>query len=140
MLRSRSSVRGLKTFKIDVEDFEKKDLHIHVPEGAIPKDGPSAGITMAVALTSALTGKRVNSRVAMSGEITLRGSVLPIGGVREKVLAAHRMHLAEIILPEKNRKDLQEIPASVQRRIAIHLVSHMDEVLELALKKAPARR
>ena len=133
-IRSRA-----KKLHINPTDFEKKDLHIHVPEGAIPKDGPSAGITMAVALVSALTGNAVSKEIAMTGEITLRGLVLPVGGVREKVLAAHRLCLSEVILPQKNKKDLVDIPASVKRRLRIHLVSHMDEVLVLAMKKNGSR-
>jgi len=133
-IRSRT-----KKLHINADAFEKKDLHIHIPEGAIPKDGPSAGITMAVALASTLSGKPVSKNVAMSGEITLRGRVLPVGGVREKVLAAYRMRLTDIILPQKNEKDLVDVPAATKRQMTIHLVTHMDEVLDLALKKGGAR-
>ncbi len=116
------------------EDFyDKVDLHIHVPEGAIPKDGPSAGITMATAIASALSKRAVRSDLAMTGEITLRGNVLPIGGLKEKVLAARRAGIKVIILPEKNRKDLEEIPKSVRQVMEFHCVSRMEEVLELAL-------
>jgi ATP-dependent Lon protease len=116
------------------EDFhERLDLHIHVPEGAIPKDGPSAGITMATALASALTNVPVRRDVAMTGEITLRGRVLGIGGLKEKVLAAYRAGIKTVILPEENLKDLEEIPANVKRRLEFVVVQHMDEVLSVAL-------
>lgn len=113
--------------------YEKNDIHIHVPEGAIPKDGPSAGITMATALISALTGKPVSKEVGMTGEITLRGRVLPIGGLKEKALAAHRAGLKKIIIPKENEKDVDDIPASVRKELTIISVSHMDEVLKHAL-------
>jgi ATP-dependent Lon protease len=116
------------------EDFhEKLDLHIHVPEGAIPKDGPSAGITMATALVSSLTNQPVRRDVAMTGEITLRGRVLPVGGIKEKVLAAHRAGIKTVILPRENEKNLEEIPANIRRKMQFILVGHMDEVLPHAL-------
>ncbi len=127
-LRSRADVLGL-----DPDFNESVDLHIHVPEGAIPKDGPSAGITMATALMSALTKVAVRKDVAMTGEITLRGKVLPVGGIKDKILAAHRAGITEVILPKENEKDLEEIPAEVRDVLETHLVESMDEVLRLAL-------
>lgn len=119
---------------IDPDFYEKTDIHIHVPEGAVPKDGPSAGITIATALVSALTGRRVRKEVGMTGEITLRGRVLPIGGLKEKSLGAHRAGLKKIILPKENEKDIEEIPESVREDLEFVLVSQVDEVLEHALK------
>ncbi len=127
-LRSRAELLG-----VDPDFNEAMDLHLHVPEGAIPKDGPSAGITMATALVSALTKIAVRKDVAMTGEITLRGKVLPVGGIKDKVLAAFRGGITEIILPRENEKDLDEIPAEVRDRMEFHLVDSMDEVLRLAL-------
>ncbi len=118
---------------IDLDVFERMDIHVHMPEGGIPKDGPSAGITMATAVVSALTGRPVFRHVGMTGEITLRGRILPIGGVREKVLAAHRAGLKTIILPEKNLKDLIELPKTARSELKIIPVKHMDEVLQIAL-------
>jgi ATP-dependent Lon protease len=120
---------------IDFEVFERMDIHVHMPEGGIPKDGPSAGITMATAIVSALTGRPVFKHVGMTGEITLRGRVLPIGGVREKVLAAHRAGLKTVILPEKNLKDLVDLPKTAKSELKILPVKHMDEVLQIALAK-----
>jgi len=118
---------------IDEEMFENLDIHIHVPAGAIPKDGPSAGVTILTAVTSLLTGVPVNPRFAMTGEITLRGTVMPVGGVKEKVLAALRAGIRETILPEKNQKDLEDIPDAVKEQMTFHWVSTMSEVLQLAL-------
>ena len=121
------------SLNIDMEVFERMDIHIHMPEGGIPKDGPSAGITMATAIISALTGRPVFKHIGMTGEITLRGRVLPIGGVREKVLAAHRAGLKTVLLPEKNMKDLTELPKTAKAELKIIPVKHMDDVLKLAL-------
>ncbi|OIN89976.1 endopeptidase La [Candidatus Beckwithbacteria bacterium CG1_02_47_37] len=121
-----------KPLGIDKDFYYKNDIHLHVPEGAVPKDGPSAGITMATALISALTNKKVKKTVAMTGEITLRGRVLEIGGVKEKVIAAHRAGITILILPKNNQKDLWEVPEPVKHEIKFHFVSHLDEVLRIA--------
>lgn len=121
--------------KIEFEAFERLDIHVHMPEGGIPKDGPSAGITMATAIISALTGRPAYRHVGMTGEITLRGRVLPIGGVREKVLAAHRAGLKTVLLPEKNMKDLVDLPKTAKSELKIIPVKHMDDVLLLALSE-----
>src|SRR5205809_2031106 len=119
---------------IDERAFRRRQFHVHVPAGAIPKDGPSAGVTMVTALASLLTGRAVKHNVGMTGEVTLRGRVLPIGGVKQKVLAAHAAGLTDVILPERNRGDLDEVPAEVQQAMRFHLVSSVDEVLALALE------
>jgi ATP-dependent Lon protease len=116
-----------------------RGFHIHVPEGAVPKDGPSAGVTMTTAMVSLLTGRAVRSSVGMTGEVTLQGLVLPIGGVKQKVLAAHRMGLTEVILPRRNEKDLDDVPESVRQAITFHLVSRVDDVLAVALEPAQAQ-
>src|SRR6476646_4618560 len=116
-------------------DAADKAFHIHVPEGAVPKDGPSAGVTMTTAIVSLLTGRPVRSTVGMTGEVTLQGLVLPIGGVKQKVLAAHRMGLTEVILPKRNEKDLNDVPESVRKAMTFHLASRVEEVLEFALEQ-----
>ena len=121
---------------ISEDTLEKYDIHLHVPEGAIPKDGPSAGITIATALASAMSGIPIKNTVAMTGEITLRGRVLPIGGLKEKTLAAHRAGIETVIIPMENKKDLEEVPSNVKRKMNFIFVSHMDEVLDHALDKS----
>lgn len=124
-----------KIFGLSEKFFQKIDVHVHVPEGAVPKDGPSAGAAIATALVSALTKIPARRTVAMTGEITLRGRVLEIGGVKEKVIAAHRAGIKTVILPKNNKKDLEDIPKSVQEELRFHFVEHMDEVLKIALAK-----
>jgi len=126
-LRSHSKLLGIK------QDFSKTDIHIHVPEGSVPKDGPSAGVALASALYSALTGKKVKKNIGMTGEITLRGNVLEIGGVKEKVLAAHRAGLKTVLLPKENRKDTKEIPSKVRKEIKIQFVDNLNEVIKKAI-------
>jgi ATP-dependent Lon protease len=125
------------TLGVDPELFENVDVHIHIPEGAIPKDGPSAGITIATALISAVTGREVSREVGMTGEITLRGRVLPVGGIREKILAAHRSGLKTVILPRRNIKDLVDVPKRARDELKLVPVEHMDQVLEIALVEKP---
>jgi len=133
--RSRAEQFGLED-----RFYEKYDIHIHLPAGAIPKDGPSAGITMAAALISALTHRPIRREIAMTGEITLRGRVLPVGGVKEKVLAAHRAGISIFILPERNRKDLEDVPGEILKTLRIVSVERMDEVIEVALHAATFRQ
>jgi ATP-dependent Lon protease len=135
-----SSVRALAPkLGIDEELFDKRSFHVHVPAGAIPKDGPSAGITMATAVASLLTGRPVKHTVGMTGEITLQGRVLPIGGLKQKVLAAHAAGITDIVIPERNRPDLEDIPENVRDEIAFHPVMSIDEVLGLALEETPVQ-
>ena len=122
-------------YGLDDKAFEKQDIHIHVPEGAIKKDGPSAGVTMATAVISALTKIPVRSDVAMTGEITLRGRVMVVGGVKEKVLAAHRAGIKKVLIPRECDAQLDDIPENVKEKLEIVLVDHMDQVLEHALVK-----
>ena len=127
-IRSRAEALGLEK-----DFYAKVDIHVHVPEGAVPKDGPSAGITMSTAIASALLRVPVSSDLAMTGEITLRGRVLPIGGLKEKMLAAHRGGIRRILIPSDNEKDLKEIPAKILKAVEVKLAEHMDEVLRYAL-------
>jgi ATP-dependent Lon protease len=123
-----------KKLNIDENFFSQHDIHIHVPAGAIPKDGPSAGVTMLTALVSLLTKRRIKKNLAMTGEITLRGQVLPVGGIKEKVLGAHRAGIKTLILPAANEKDLIDVPDNVKEGIVFHFVSKMQEVLNIALE------
>ena len=129
-----------KTLGISPDIFAKNDIHIHVPAGAIPKDGPSAGITMATAIASALAQIPVRRDLAMTGEITLRGRVLPIGGLKEKILAAKRAKLSAVVLPKRNKKDLEEIPKHILKGIELIFVDTVDDVIKAALRRAPARK
>ena len=124
-----------RTEELDLpQDFaEKTDIHIHIPEGAVPKDGPSAGITMVTAMVSALSRQPVRGDLAMTGEVTLRGRVLPVGGIKEKMLAAHRMGIEDILLPKENLKDLEELPAAIRDAMSFTGVEHMDQVLKRAI-------
>ena len=135
MVRSRAAVLGL-----DPDFYQKHDVHLHMPEGATPKDGPSAGIGMCTALVSALTRIPVRSDVAMTGEITLRGEVLPIGGLKEKLLAAQRGGIDVVLIPEENQKDLVEIPENIKGKLEIKTVRWIDEVLQVALTRQPIPR
>jgi ATP-dependent Lon protease len=119
---------------IDKDAFDNQDIHIHVPAGAIPKDGPSAGIAMVTALVSAFTGRRVNNLVAMTGEVSLRGRVLPIGGLKEKALGALRAGIKQVIIPEKNKKDLYDIPKNVKSKLKFTCVRDVNQVLDIALE------
>jgi ATP-dependent Lon protease len=132
-----SYVRGhADELGLDEHAFENREFHVHVPAGAIPKDGPSAGVTMVTALTSLLTGRPVKHTVGMTGEVTLQGRVLPIGGVKQKALAAHAAGLTDVILPERNRGDLDDIPEEVREQLAFHPVMTVQEVIDRALEPA----
>jgi ATP-dependent Lon protease len=132
VVRSRAGVLG-----ISADFHEKFDLHIHMPEGATPKDGPSAGIALCTAIVSVLTGIPARAEVAMTGEITLRGQVLPIGGLKEKLLAAHRGGIKVVMIPDENKRDLKEIPENIKGKLEIIPVKWIDEVLEVALQRMP---
>jgi len=136
-----SYVRGhADELGIDSDAFEDREFHVHVPAGAIPKDGPSAGVTMVTALASLLSGRPVKHTVGMTGEVTLQGRVLPIGGLKQKVLAAHAAGLTEVVLPERNRGDLDDVPADVREAMTFHPAMSIDEVLSVALEPLPQLR
>src|SRR5204863_2022799 len=136
---ARSYVRGHSDqLGIDEDAFDTREFHVHVPAGAIPKDGPSAGVTMATALASLLTGRPVRHTIGMTGEVTLQGRVLPIGGLKQKVLAAHAAGLTTVVLPERNRGDLEDVPEDVREQMSFHPVMSIGEVLDLALEPAPS--
>jgi ATP-dependent Lon protease len=132
-VKSHASALG-----IDELALEGREVHVHVPAGATPKDGPSAGITMVTAIASLLTQRPVKSTIGMTGEVTLQGRVLPIGGLKQKVLAAHAAGLTEVIVPERNEPDLDDVPAEVRDRMRFHVVGSVDQVLALALEERPA--
>ena len=135
-----SYVRGhAEELGIAEDAFDGTEFHVHVPAGAIPKDGPSAGVTMTTALASLLSGRPVKHTVGMTGEVTLQGRVLPIGGLKQKVLAAHAAGLTDVILPERNRGDLDEVPKDVRDQMTFHPVMSVDEVLRLALEPEPVK-
>ena len=125
---------------LDPQAFKRRDFHVHVPAGAIPKDGPSAGVTMVTAIASLLTHRSVKPTVGMTGEVTLQGRVLPIGGVKQKVLAAHAAGLTDVLLPERNRGDLDDVPQEVRDAMTFHFAMTVDEVLGVALEPAPLRQ
>ncbi len=127
-IRSKS-----RSLKIDANFYKEKDIHIHVPEGATPKDGPSAGVTMCLSVISALTGRRVRKEVAMTGEITLRGKILPVGGIKEKVLAAHRAGIKKVLIPDENVQDLEELPKIVKKEVEFVLIKKVDDAIREAL-------
>jgi ATP-dependent Lon protease len=120
--------------ELPVGDLKEREVHVHVPAGAVPKDGPSAGVTMVTALASLLSGRPVRSDVAMTGEVSLTGRVLPIGGVKQKLLAAHRAGITDVLIPARNEPDLEDVPAAVRGKLNVHLVSDVRQVLKLALE------
>ncbi len=124
---------------VDEEAFEEREFHVHVPAGAFPKDGPSAGVTMTTALASLLSDRPVRHTVGMTGEVTLQGRVLPIGGLKQKVLAAHASGLTDVVIPERNRADLDDVPDEVREQMAFHPVMTVGEVLDIALEPAAVR-
>jgi ATP-dependent Lon protease len=130
-VRARAAALG-----IEENFFERQDIHVHIPAGAIPKDGPSAGITLFTAMASMLTGSCVANDVAMTGEITLRGLVLPVGGIKEKILAAHRAGIKRVVLPERNAKDLVDVPEQARNEVEILFIKRMDDILPLVLRPA----
>ncbi len=130
--------RGL-AHEVDPSGFDEREFHVHVPAGAVPKDGPSAGVTMTVALVSLLTGRPVRHDVGMTGEVTLQGRVLPVGGIKQKVLAAHRAGLTDVIIPARNEGDLEDVPEKVREEITFHPVFSIEEALAVALEPAPSR-
>jgi ATP-dependent Lon protease len=132
-VRSKASVLGL-----DPEFLKTLDLHLHFPKGGTPKDGPSAGVTIYSALASLLLGYCIKRDLAMTGEITLRGAVLPVGGIKEKLLAAHRAGIRQVLIPKKNEKDLEDVPADIRNDLAVHLISRVEEILPLALEPRSA--
>src|ERR1700716_2268424 len=134
--RRACAVSNARSASYDPAAFKNQHFHVHVLAGAVPKHGPSAGVTMVTALASLLTGRPVRGRLGMTGEVTLQGKVLPVGGVKQKLLAAHRAGLKEVILPKRNEPDLDDVPASVRSEIDIHLVGTVAEVLSLALLPA----
>jgi ATP-dependent Lon protease len=129
-----------ESLNIGEDALAGREVHIHVPAGAVPKDGPSAGITMATALISALSGRKVRADVAMTGELTLTGRVLPIGGVKEKLLGAHRAGIREVIVPMENEADLEDIPDSVRKELTVHCVEDLDAVMDVALRRDGNRK
>jgi ATP-dependent Lon protease len=128
-----------KWLGIEENFLEKTDIHVHIPAGAIPKDGPSAGVTMFVALASMLTGKPIRNDVAMTGEITLRGMVLPVGGIKEKILAAHRAGIKRVLLPDRNEKDMIDVPDQAKKEMEFFYIKRMDELLPLVLTELPEK-
>jgi ATP-dependent Lon protease len=121
---------------LDKQFFEKLDVHIHVPAGSVPKDGPSAGITILIALVSLMVDKPVKPEIAMTGEITLRGLILPVGGIKEKILAAHRAGIKQVILPDQNQKDLEDVPTEIQKELVFHFVKRIEDAIDLTIPGA----